>query len=418
MSAATTPLHEPQVTVSDHSVYISGLEETSVEVVRVAQNADDPAIAVRSCLQVGAKALLAAGASVDVAVVEQSFDVLTARFDGQVTAAVEEIGKTSRNLLDAEEGALPAALNGFHEQLSELLGTTFDPKLKTSVVSTIEELVGKVLTKALADMQDLVDPTSEDSPLGRLRKALASDFAAGVKEVTDDIVSMRDALGIADAVTAEQAKQSAKGVKFEDAIDDALAPIAAVHGDTVSQTGRDLGAAGTMNGDLVITLDRDAVAGGDVCIAIEAKAKNLSMQKIIPELAGAMENREASAVIAVFDSQKHAPTKVPFHYSGDYAFVVFDPKSGDDSALRLGYMWARWVARRKVVASSDASIDLAAIEALIADARRGVERLKTIRRNHTSAKNAIDDAGEQVTLMAEDVRAALDALSEQLNDAV
>jgi len=155
-----------------------------------------------------------------------------------------------------------------------------------------------------------------------------------------------------------------------------------------------------------------------VCIAIEAKAKNLSMQKIIPELAGAMENREASAVIAVFDSQKHAPTKVPFHYSGDYAFVVFDPKSGDDSALRLGYMWARWVARRKVVASSDASIDLAAIEALIADARRGVERLKTIRRNHTSAKNAIDDAGEQVTLMAEDVRAALDALSEQLNDAV
>ena len=66
------------------------------------------------------------------------------------------------------------------------------------------------------------------------------------------------------------------------------------------------------------------------------------------ELDAALANRDALAAIAVFSAQDEAPTSVPFHHTGNKAIVVFDAEDGDDSALRLGYMWARWVVRREL----------------------------------------------------------------------
>ena len=68
MTALTTPIHQESVNTTDSAVIISGLTEHDPEVVRFVTEAEDAAAAVHACLQVGAKALVAAGTSVDVAV--------------------------------------------------------------------------------------------------------------------------------------------------------------------------------------------------------------------------------------------------------------------------------------------------------------------------------------------------------------
>ena len=94
---------------------------------------------------------------------------------------------------------------------------------------------------------------------------------------------------------------------------------------------------------------------------------------------------------------------------------MFDAEDGDDSALRLGYMWARWVVRRELAGSASDDVDLERIGGLIEDARRAIDRVTAIKRSHTQAKKSIDQAGEQVASLADEVREALDAVADELS---
>jgi hypothetical protein len=118
--------------------------------------------------------------------------------------------------------------------------------------------------------------------------------------------------------------------------------------------------------------------------------------------------------IAVFASQEQAPTSVPFHYAGNKAIVVLDKDGLDDSALRLAYMWARWVVRRELSGATSDEIDVERICALIEDAGRAVDRCTTIRKYHTQARKSIDHAGAEVESLAAEVRDSLDALAEEI----
>ncbi|MFM7617281.1 MAG: hypothetical protein ACKO72_07455, partial [Actinomycetes bacterium] len=397
MTALTTPIHAEQVTTTDAAVIISDLTEYDGDVLRVVADAPDPAAAVHTCLQVGAKALRAAGTAVDVAVVEQSFDAMATRFDSKVEEAVNQIAQSATALLDAEEGSLPAALDGFHERLAGLLGETFDPESKSSVVTSIEQLVQDVVTAAVRQVGDLVDPKGDESPLGQLRLALAKEVQESTEKVAKELHEFRAALGIAGAVEEQHAKSTAKGVEFEDILDEALAPYTSVHGDSCEQTGSLLGATSEKVGDLVIEINADDTVGYEARIVVEAKRKKMSLRTIEDELIRALDNREALVAVAVFDSQANSPFKVPFHYSGDLAYAVYDPSTGDDSALRLAYMWARWVARRKVAATAgdSAAFDVETAQALIEEATTALKRISTIKRNHSTATRAINQAATE-----------------------
>ena len=79
--------------MADGVVYVRELEESDDEVVRIVAESDDPVAAVGQCLRVGARALRAAHVTVDVDVIERSFSELEARFEAQVTDAVDEIAR-------------------------------------------------------------------------------------------------------------------------------------------------------------------------------------------------------------------------------------------------------------------------------------------------------------------------------------
>src|SRR5262245_51601527 len=133
--AATSPISPDAVSVVDGTLYISDLAETDADVVRFVCQSDDPEEGTRQCLRVGARALHAVQATVDSHIVEKRSDAMTTQFDELVDQAIAQIAHTTTELLDPEEGSLTATLSNHYGEIEDLLGTTFDPDSKQSVIA-------------------------------------------------------------------------------------------------------------------------------------------------------------------------------------------------------------------------------------------------------------------------------------------
>ena len=407
MSAAATIYNPGRVLVADGIVYVRELEEHDPEVVRIISESDDPLAAIRQCLRIGARALRAAHVTVDVDVIERSFHELETRFESRVTDAVDEIARTTSGLLDEDTGALVGALTAFRTEFDQLLGDTFDAKSKVSVITKIEELV-------LSTMKGLITPEIDDSPIGRLKKELVDTVQREVGDVADEVRRVTEHLGMVDATADAYEHTTAKGFDYEDFVDECVGELAAGYGDLAACTANESGSCASKVGDEVVTLNRDDTHGVEARFTLEMKNRALNMRKTLAELDQALTNRDALAAIAVFRSQEQAPTSVPFQYNDDKAIVVLDPDDGDESALRLAYMWARWTVRRRLSTCEQQGLDLERISGLLEDACRSLERHTAIKRFHTQARKSIDQAGEQVRDMVGEVHDALDELDGEL----
>ncbi len=408
MSAVPIIQSKGRVLVADGVVYVRELEEHDAEVARIVAESDDPVAAASSCLRIGARALRAAHVSVDVDVIERSFTELEHRFETRVNSAVDEIARSTAELLDEDDGALTGTLGTFRGELEGLLGDTFDSDSKTSVLAKIEELV-------LGTMKGLISPEIDDSPIGRLRKELVDTVQREVSDVADEVRRVTEHLGIVDATDDVYEQTTAKGFDFEDLVDECVSTLAVAHGDLAETTGLTQGATGSKVGDEVITLNRDDTLGCEACFTIEVKNRKLNLRATLAELDEAIANRDAYAAVAVFRSQEQAPTSVPFMYTDDKAIVVLDPDDLDESALRLGYMWARWTVRKQLASSDEQEgIDIERVRCLLEDASRALERHATIKRAHTVARKGIDQAGEQVQALVLETRTAIDDLAIEL----
>ena len=410
---ATAPTCD-SIDIVDGTLYVRDFVETDAEVVRVVSDADDPVEGTRQCLRIGARAISAVSVNVDTHIVEKRFDAMTDRFDERVEAMVEQISGTARALLDEEDGSLTSTLTNHRGELEELLGATFDPDSKKSVLGIFERVLQESHDKQAEAVRRLVATDGEDSPLARLKYEMSHDLRTQLAGVREEVHVLSEKIAVKDAIAPVIALTTGKGFTYEDVVHDAVGRIAARHGDLAEQTGKVSGSAATLKGDEVVTLDAEDTFGFEGRFVIEAKAKKLNMRKTIEELDAALENREALAAIAVFSAQDEAPTTVAFQHTGNKAIVVFDAEDGDDSALRLGYMWGRWVVRRELAASGADDVDLERIAGLIEDARRAIDRVTAIRRFHTSARKNIDQAAEQVGSLADEVRDALDAVADEL----
>jgi hypothetical protein len=411
---ATSPITQDRVDVLDGAVLIRDLVETDAEVLRVVGDAADAVEPTRQCLRIGARAILAVNATVDTHIVEQRFDAMSAQITQQLDDTVAKIAATTESLLAEDGGALTLTLAGHRDGLEELLGDTFDPDSKRSVIAIFEQVIADAQEAQVEGIRRLVATDDEDGPLGRLRHEITRHANECTRELRQEVQALSERIAVKEAVAPVIAITTAKGFTYEDAVHDAVGRIAAPHGDRAEQTGKVSGSAATQKGDEVVTLATDDTMGAEACFVLEAKSRRLNLRRTHEELDAARENRDALAAIAVFSSQDEAPTSVPFSYSGDKAIVVYDTEDGDDSALRLAYMWARWVVRRELAGAAAEDIDVERIGILIDDALRAIDRVTAIKRAHTHARKLIDQAGEQVALMAGEVRDALDAVGDEL----
>lgn len=148
---------------------------------------------------------------------------------------------------------------------------------------------------------------------------------------------------------------------------------------------------------------------------LEAKARKLGLKAILDELDQAIENRDALAGIAVFRTQEIAPTSAPFHIFGNKAIAVLDKDADDTAALRVAYMWARWVAQRESAAGPSSEIDSERITSAVDEAVRALATETTIKKSHTQARKAIDSASSQVAQLRLEVERALAKVADALH---
>jgi hypothetical protein len=332
----------------------------------------------------------------------------------EMSSAIDRINTTAAGLLDEDSGALCRTLGAHTRELEALLGATFDPDSKKSVLALFEEVIRSAHEQHTTAIKRLVTVEGDDSPLAELGRSVVVEVQKQLREVKQDIIDLSEKIAVQEAVAPVLDLTTGKGFRFEDVVDARVNEIAARHGDVAERVGTVSGLSGHQKGDEVVVVNRDDVNGADVCFVLEVKARKLNMRQTVEELDAAMANRGALAGIAVFSTQQQAPTSVAFHCKDDKAVVVLDKDGVDDSALRLAYMWARWVVRRQLAGAAVDGLDVDRIGRLIDDARRAIERHSNIKRSHSTAKKAIDAASGQAAAMAAEVDDSLVAIAHEI----
>ena len=408
------PVPGGPIIVHDDSINIVDFEEHDPATVAFIATADDPVEATHQCLQVGVLAIKAAHVSLETDLVRGRFDAMSEQFDTQVETAVNQIVEATRLLVNDETGAIPVALEAHHQKLEELLGATFDPESKKSVLALFEQVMADTHQSQVEALRQIISTDGEDGPMARMKNSIVLEVGRGLGEIKSDVRDLSEKIAIKTAVAPVIAITTAKGFAFETVVLSKVSDIAAPLGDTVEDVGTVAGSKGNKKGDLLVTVNRDDTYGRDGRFVFEAKSTRLNMRKTLDELDEALENRDAQAAVAVFSSQDEAPTTVPFSYSDNRAIAVLD-EDGDDAALHLACMWARWLVRRHFASAGGGDLDTARITALIEDAGRALDRSTTIKRSHTQARKGIEQAGRELTSLVTEVREALEALATELD---
>jgi hypothetical protein len=402
------------ITTGEDLLVIERFGERDPEVVNLVAAAEDAESAVHRCLQTGARALGLAQVSLDASIVEHAFDGMSQQIGGQLDEAVKQIVGVTDALFDEDDGGVTQSLNGWREDVAKLLGETFDPESKRSVLAKLEGVLDEARERQVEAIRRVVDPDREDSPLGRHRTEIVKVVREGQQSLEKAIQEISEKIAVERAQAELIEKTAGKGFSFEDTVHEAVSEIAAVQGDVAERTGTTTGAAGSKCGDEVVTINPEDTRGIGARYAFELKDRKLGLNAILAELDAAIENREAAAAVAVFARAELSPVAAPFVTFGDRAIVVFDKETLDAGALRLACMWARWVARREL-GDDGAGLDIARIESLIEGARRALDRVSNVRRCHTTAVRKIEEASGQVGDMAREFESALDALAAEIS---
>ena len=400
------------VVVSDGALFISDLLETDRDVVDYVAKSDDPVDATRRCLRIGVRAIRAASVAIDSETVSTRFDALHLGLATCLSEAVDHIASAANGLLDEENGALTNTLELHRKQLGDLLDHRFDPESKVSVMGKIEEIVAEALARQTDGIKRVISLDSTDGPLQVLKTEILAGFSGPVADLACQLRELSEKVAVNSAVAPVIEITTAKGFAFEEVLHQRVSTMASLHGDTAEMTGGEVGSAGTKKGDEVVTLNTEDTFGAERRFVLEAKTRRLNARQTHDELDVALKNRDALAAIAVFDKPSKAPSTVPFHYCGNKAIVVLDD---DATALRLAYMWARWVVRREGQQEDNDVTDHERISQLIASGKRAIERHSTIKRSHSQARNCIEQAASQVESMVSEIEAILVDLEAELS---
>lgn len=400
--------------VINEELILDAFTERDSEVVNLVAGAPDPESAVHRIMQVGARTLGHAQTTVDTAIVEQAFDGMSRQFESRLEQTIEQFGEITDGLLDDESGALTTALGTFGNQLNELLGKTFDPDDKRSVLALFERILGEANTRQVDAVRRVVDPDDDESPLGRHRTEIIKTVKEMETKFGKQLAELSERFAVQKAQVELIEKTAGKGFTFEELVHTAVSHVAAGHADIAERVGRTPGVAGNHAGDEVVTLCLDDTRGAPARYALELKDRKLGLNATFEELERAMTNRDASVAVAVFSRQEHAPMPGPFHFWGNYGIVVLDKDAVDDGALRLACLWARMTVRRHL-SDETSDVDFDRIAALIEEGRRALDRISSIRRYHTQARKCIDQASTQAAEMTVEIESVLDQISDELS---
>ena len=244
--------------------------------------------------------------------VERAFDALAEEFGTTATEAADRVAGAAHELLDAEDGTLPAMLAELKGELAGALGALFDADSKTSALATLERVFDARVVQHTAAMRSSLDPENPESPLGRWKAEVLGVMKEQGGLVLGQLTEMAASMAAAQAHRETFGLTAVKGTSFEEYIHEAVGTLATRYGDLAEHVGRSGGSAGAFTGDEVVHLNPEDTGGREVAIVFESKNRKLSLRKTLEELGRSMVNREACASVAVFAGPEKAPGTRPF----------------------------------------------------------------------------------------------------------
>jgi hypothetical protein len=329
--------------------------------------------AVRRMLEIGA-AVLSHGTN------RATVDSVSAEVDRLISA-----------LTTMTADQIPSVMNAYAADLDKRLSGIFDGQADTSIQRDIAKVVQEVL---ITQSKDIVRSlASAESPL----EALKAEFSAKLAMLSsrqDEMISRVTAVGervlASREIQIEKDRGTAKGVEYEQDVEDALEWIFRPFGDAVSFVGSETGVRGTKKGDFIVDVNNDVREETGLRIVVEAKATNLTKPAAMRELDDAMANRDAVAGVLVLSCVDNAPTsgRALRLLTGGRIIVVHDPKESGRLALEAACHIARAFALRteKEIVGE---VDLAAIEDGLMQLDRVIDDAKTIQRGVLAARKGI-----------------------------
>ena len=381
--------------VVDHLV----LDDHALAAFVADRPAEERALLVERALRVGLTAIASVGVTVNVDAVRAEFQGLLRQTEAANERASTALDQMLRQNFADGDGRLPRTLEKFLGDKGQLRGFVddlFDEGKRDSAIGRMKVLLGAYFDGDASKLAQLLDPTRLGSPLHQFRVEMAEGF----NRIGERLAAL-EAAGAARA--GERAKGSAKGVDFEEIVDDVLGAIARGSGDLLERTGTGSGATiASKKGDFVLTLNSEATSGHEIRVVVECKDRYVSGRAMRDELREAKSNRDAAVALVVF-TPAHAPAGIaPFDVRAGDVYCVLDPVSPDPATLEAAVRLARLLALQ-TLRDRDVEVDAAAVAEALKGIREQLETLRALKMTLTS-----------IGTSAKDVYAGLDRLRDAI----
>ncbi|MGH2358389.1 MAG: hypothetical protein ACRDGJ_10330 [Candidatus Limnocylindria bacterium] len=406
-SPTTTVRIGPDRIIVDH---LELIEPSLVSVLSHLPEAERPEVVGRA-LRIGLLAICNAGVSVNLDVVRSEFERLAESMRSTQERAADALATTLREHFADGSGHLPRTLEHFlgdSGSLRRMVGDLFDENRRESALGRLNDLLGRYFDGDGSRLAQLLDPTRAGSPLYQFRDEVTSEF----RRLSERLTALEEARR---ARAEERAKGTAKGVDFEDAVEDRLAAFARGAGDVLERTGSLTGdALRSRKGDFVVSLDPRGTGGPEVRIVVEAKDRPMSRRAITEELTAARANRGAAVALAVFTPQHAPPGTAPFCLVGSDVYTVLDPDAdasavGLEAAYRLARACALLAARDQL-----GQLDAPAVQRSLADITRHLESVRRMKARLTGIGSASMEVSALLDELRDEVLRSVAAIEQQL----
>jgi hypothetical protein len=418
---AATPLRPPRVSVFGDVVVADALavrDRCAVDLVRERSEAGaDPAEVLVDAIEIGARVLSREQAEVNADFVRTEFE----KVSREVEDAFTEKARTVAEFLGKRVDDVFAPENG---HLAKELERLFGAESSVAVQHQLRTVMAEQSARMREDLLKQFSAADAHNPLADFKAGTLAAMRRAAEQQDTNLKALNEQLAALQAevvklraerekqaeVAAEHARSTAKGRPYEEAVFEAVDAIAQARGDDCDAVG-DLPGSGGRKGDVLVGVD--GCAGPPRArIVFEAKNAYVPKNKAVAELDSAMEQRDADYGVWVVPSEELLPGHGAQlrEVNGDKLFVVFDPDDGGRLGLEVAYSLAR--ARTLMAASDGDGLDGGALRTEVERALAGMDDVRRIKSQLTSAAGGIDAARRILDEMADRVRGHLNHIDE------
>ncbi len=417
-TGSDSPRMKSHVTVSSDRIVVEHLELVDPQLASFVGQRDpaEHAELVERALRIGLQTICSAGVSLSTDVVRSEFAHLTERLEQTHAKAAQALEQQLRANFGDGDGRLPRTLEQFlgdNGKLRTIVAELFDPNRREGAMGQLTTQLQRYFDGDASQLARLLDPTREGSPLHQFRNELTTEFRSLQERLA--------ALEAGEKARAEErAKGTAKGIDFEDVLEQRLSEMARLQGDLLERTGNEAGdAIRSKKGDFVLGIDPSRTRGVDLRVVIEAKDRSLPLRRFAAELAEAKANRRAAVALAVFTPPSAPSGVAPLALIGSDVYCVHDPETDDSVALEAAVRLARILALASLRESS-IQLDVPAVQEALAEIVRQVGEVQGMKARLTSISNAATDVAGTLDAMragilrsVTDVEAQLEVVDSQ-----